>query len=119
MNMEEIKELLVVSSPKKLPKNFTGCCRVSGNGDNDGLHWYKNGKSHREGGPAKIFLTGVKQWWYEGLLHRLDGPCIEARAHRELVAKKTKYRIHGEPFTKEQYYKQPAVILMFMKKLET
>lgn len=118
MSVETIKDLLVVSSAKKLPKHFTGCCRISNESADAGLHWYKDGKPHREDGPAKIFVSGVKQWWWEGKLHRLDGPCIEARAHRELVAKKTKYRIHGEPFTKEEYYRQPAVILNFLERLK-
>ena len=28
--------------------------------------WYKNGKLHREDGPADIWKDGYKQWWLDG-----------------------------------------------------
>jgi len=34
---------------------------------NDGTkYWYKEGKLHRLGGPAKEWNDGVKFWYYEG-----------------------------------------------------
>ena len=40
-------------------------------------HWYKNGRSHREDGPAVIYVNGTKEWWLNGKRHREDGPAIE------------------------------------------
>ena len=39
-----------------------------------GSFWYKNGRLHRENGPAQILATGKEIWNLDGLLHRLDGP---------------------------------------------
>jgi hypothetical protein len=39
--------------------------------------WYKNGKLHREDGPAIEWLDDTKEWYKNGLLHREDGPAIE------------------------------------------
>ena len=36
--------------------------------------WYQNGKYHREGGPACLWLDGTVQWCQHGVLHREDGP---------------------------------------------
>ena len=40
------------------------------------VKWFKNGKLHREGGPA-IESEGTKGWWINGERHREDGPAIE------------------------------------------
>ena len=40
--------------------------------------WYRNGKLHREDGPAVVCVGGSSKWWYRhGKLHREDGPAIE------------------------------------------
>lgn len=44
------------------------------NGD---IFWYRNGKLHRENGPAIEFANGDKHWYINGKLHREDGPAIE------------------------------------------
>lgn len=39
--------------------------------------WFINGKKHRIGGPAVTKRNGTEFWWYQdGLLHRTDGPAI-------------------------------------------
>lgn len=44
---------------------------------------------HRENGPAEIYADKkVKRWYYEGKLHRDDGPAIEYQGD-------TRYFIHG------------------------
>lgn len=44
------------------------------------LYWHKNGKLHRENGPAMIqMLNGecfVSSWRQGGVLHRTDGPAV-------------------------------------------
>ena len=39
--------------------------------------WYINGKRHREDGPAIEDTNGGKYWYINGKLHREDGPAIE------------------------------------------
>lgn len=38
--------------------------------------WYANGKRHRGDGPAVVQSSGHKEWYYNGKLHREDGPAI-------------------------------------------
>ena len=38
--------------------------------------WYRDGKCHREDGPAVIYSNGDKAWYYDGLRHREDGPAV-------------------------------------------
>ena len=39
--------------------------------------WYRDGKLHREDGPAVECADGYKSWYRNGKLHREDGPAIE------------------------------------------
>jgi len=39
--------------------------------------WYFNGKLHREDGPAVEYADGGKSWWLNGEYHRIDGPAVE------------------------------------------
>ena len=39
--------------------------------------WWKDGKWHREDGPAVEYRDGSTFWYKDGLRHRLDGPAIE------------------------------------------
>ena len=43
----------------------------------DKLIWYKNGKYHREDGPAVKYADGSKEWWLNDNLHRDGGPAVE------------------------------------------
>ena len=46
-------------------------------GNND-KEWWFNGKLHRENGPAILRKDHRwAEWWVNGLLHRLDGPAVE------------------------------------------
>lgn len=59
--------------------------------------WYKEGKLHREGGPAREH--GESKFWYkEGKLHRLDGPAVI-----DAVGPK-QYWIDGIKFSPKQYW---------------
>lgn len=62
-----------VSNFRDIPTYFTGCVEYP---DGD-MRWYKEGKLHREDGPAIKYFNGHKEWWIEGNLHRLDGSAIE------------------------------------------
>jgi len=46
--------------------------------DNEGHRaYFKNGKCHREDGPASIYANGDKYWYLNGKCHRTDGPAVE------------------------------------------
>ena len=36
--------------------------------------WIKDGKYHRDDGPAVIYCDGSKEWFQHGVYHRADGP---------------------------------------------
>ncbi len=38
--------------------------------------WWKEGKLHREDGPAIIHSDGSQVWYKEGKIHREDGPAV-------------------------------------------
>lgn len=58
---------------EKIPDDFTGIITSP-----DGTkRWYKNGKLHREDGPAIEWARGSKHWYIEGLKHRTDGPAVK------------------------------------------
>lgn len=40
-------------------------------------HWHKDGKRHREDGPAAEYADGDRYWYQHGKFHRDDGPAIE------------------------------------------
>ena len=46
----------------EIPANHTGIIEW-GNGER---HWFKNGKRHREDGPAIVYDDVYKQWWLDG-----------------------------------------------------
>lgn len=62
-----------VNNWKDIPKNFTGIVEFS---DGDKF-WYKEGKLHRDDGPAVEWTNGDEEWYKEGKLHREDGPAGE------------------------------------------
>lgn len=46
--------------------------------DDGSQEWYRNGKLHRENGPAVICHNHkVFKWYQDGYLHRIDGPAIQ------------------------------------------
>ena len=57
----------------RLPNNFTGIIKYS----NGTKEWYFEGKIHRIDGPAVEYSVGTKQWFVEGKRHRIGGPAIE------------------------------------------
>ena len=39
--------------------------------------WWRDGKLHRDDGPAYEGANGTREWWRDGKLHRDDGPAWE------------------------------------------
>jgi hypothetical protein len=46
--------------------------------DERGNEWWpkRNGKYHREDGPAVVWVGGPNEWFYNGTRHRIDGPAV-------------------------------------------
>ena len=58
--------------------------------------WWKNGKLHREDGPAFESGDGSNSWWLNGQLHRDDGPAIDdANGSKQWWKKGKRHRIDG------------------------
>ncbi len=52
---------------REIPMYFTGIVEYP----NGSKLWYRNGKQHREDGPAREWADGGKDWW-------LNGKCVYA-----------------------------------------
>lgn len=62
-----------IQTSSEIPKNFTGIIEFP-----DGAkQWYKDGKCHRDDGPACEYTDGLKYWFKDGKRYRLDGPAVE------------------------------------------
>lgn len=60
--------------------------------------WYRDGKLHREDGPAIERANGDKEWYRNGRLHREDGPAIERADGSKLWYRDNKlHRADDEP----------------------
>ncbi len=66
-------ETLKLKLNEYIPDNFTGIVEA----ENGAIVWLKNGKKHRENGPAAEWANGNKYWYIEGKRHRIDGPAVE------------------------------------------
>jgi hypothetical protein len=51
-------------------------CKVEKQGSGEIKRWYKNGKIHRDDGPAIITSNGAQHWYQNGELHKDDGPAL-------------------------------------------
>jgi hypothetical protein len=40
--------------------------------NNNYMSWYKNGKLHREDGPAVEWYNGYKEWWFNGVVYEKE-----------------------------------------------
>ena len=66
--------------------------------DSDGdTEWYYNGQLHREDGPAVEYSDGYKAWYIKGERHREDGPALE------FVNGTKEYWINGEELTEQEF----------------
>jgi hypothetical protein len=44
--------------------------------NNRDIHYYLDGKLHRENGPAIFGIDGLQTWYKHGKVHREDGPAV-------------------------------------------
>ena len=89
--MKETK-IIKVKNWSEIPTNFTGIIEYSSRKK----EWHKEGKTHREGGPAIIMPNGTKAWCKDGNLHRENKPAVEYSDGAKCWYKKGKYhRLDG------------------------
>ena len=68
-------------------------CVTYADGDKE---WWFNGELHREDGPAVERVSGHKEWRLNGELHREDGPAVEwADGHKEWWLNGKRHREDG------------------------
>lgn len=63
-----------------------------------GQSWFKNGKLHRDNGPAEIEADGRHAWFKNGVLHREDGP-----AYEEFLTGFKEWYINGKDISESQF----------------
>jgi len=63
---------ITVNNWEEILKGYTGHIKYT----NGTQYWLKNGRNHREDGPAVIVCNGTKYWYKNGLCHREDGPAV-------------------------------------------
>ena len=100
--MKEL-EIVKVNNWRNFPKTFTGIVETP-NGDK---FWYKDGKLHKEDGPAIDCIDGLRKWWIEGKLHREDGPACEwTNGYKEWYLENEEYfEINLNDYVVLDYYK--------------
>jgi len=75
------------------PKNYTGIVENS-----FGIKiWLREGKRHRDDGPAIEWVDGSKEWYIEDKRHRIDGPAIERVNGDKLWYKEDKFHREDGP----------------------
>jgi len=67
------EQSITVKDQNQVPKGYTGHITCADDGTQK---WYKNGKVHREDGPAIIWADGTQVWFKNNKAHREDGPAI-------------------------------------------
>jgi len=66
--------------------------------------WYKDGKRHREDGPAVINTAGLERWYKDGKRHREDGPAtIYSEGSQYWYLRE--YYLNGKQIKEEEYLK--------------
>ncbi len=63
--------------------------------DND-LHWYIDGKLHRDGDKPAVICYGLKYWYQKNNLHRLEGPALI-----DEICGREEYWLEGIKYSKE------------------
>lgn len=83
---------------KSEPKN--GRC-VEWNGTDKIIRWYKEGVLHRENGPAIEAGVGFEAWYVNGKLHREDGPAVKQSSGGK---GEWEWYLYGVRYSEEEFY---------------
>lgn len=58
---------------------------------------------HREDGPAIVYTDGGKEWYVDGLHHRIDGPAVDWVIKHGVEGNYKEYWLDGIMYTKEEF----------------
>lgn len=94
-----------------IPEKYTGVCYIECSKQ---TRWYKDGKFHREEGPAIVGDNKIEQWFINDLRHRLGGFAVVYHHFNNL---NNIYYIHGDYVAHEDYWKDPLVIKHKLNKI--
>lgn len=68
--------------------------------------WYKDGKLHRIGGPAKTGQYMSDEWWVNGKRHRTDGPAVTPIKEYPISKwNSERFYVNGKEITREEFEK--------------
>lgn len=65
-----------------------------------GKRYSKNGRLHREDGPAVVYPGQHREWWINGRRHREDGPALIA------FDGFAEWWFNGFPYSKEDFFEK-------------
>lgn len=88
--------------------NFTGIIQAFYKETNEtvSIYSFKNGFLHSyDGNPAEI-TPYVKKWYFDGNLHREDGPAIVHNSNNEMFKSSYIYFLHGIDYSIGEYLKR-------------
>lgn len=100
----------------KIPDDFTGTCRITNAGIDNGIHHYRNRLLHNEKGPCSLYNDGAVGYKINDKWHRLGGPAFYVP--EDSMAEDTgvkQYWVRGVEYTEQDYYKVPEVIKILLK----
>ena len=122
MTLDKVRKFILQNSPKSGQEILDFIDKVEVIIGFNGTHYYKNGKLHREDGPASEYKNGTKFWYLNGKLHRINGPAVEWSNGDKAWWKNDKlhrtdgpaieyggikqWHLNGECLTKEEFNKQ-------------
>lgn len=97
VNNTTIPTTITVRSFDEIPANFTGI--VKHINDDSSTEYYKNGKLHREDGPA-VDSNTEKSFYINGEFHCEEGPAFSGYSYGVLIF--SEYYLFGKSKTKEE-----------------
>jgi hypothetical protein len=102
-NMSKEQTVFKAAWGWKPTTEFSGCVEFP----DQNKYWHKNGKLHREDGPAIEWVDGSKEWWLNGGRHRVNGPAIEwANGTKQWWLNGERHREDGPAYEGANGYKE-------------
>ena len=71
--------------------------------ENGQLEYWLDGQQHREDGPALITTEGIESWFRHGKLHREDGPAVDWKGTEGF---ENEYYLDGESYGSKELWEK-------------
>lgn len=72
---EKIRAIRVARAIE-VARHMMPCEAASVTAGDGSIRWYREGRLHREDGPALVCPNGTEYWYLNGRKHRADGPAV-------------------------------------------